>query len=58
MSITKESELLGMKEISEVVGTTLKLMREYAKVGMSTKTLDEYGGELLRVSGLFLYKYQ
>lgn len=51
MSITKESELLGMKEISEVVGTTLKLMREYAKVGMSTKTLDEYGGELLKSYG-------
>ncbi|WP_405328057.1 type I methionyl aminopeptidase [Leeuwenhoekiella sp. LLG6367-2.1] len=51
MSITKESDLLGMKEISEVVGTTLKLMREYAKVGMSTKTLDEYGGELLKSYG-------
>lgn len=47
MSITKESELIGMKRISEVAGTTLKLMREYAKVGMSTKELDEYGGEIL-----------
>ncbi|RXG20677.1 type I methionyl aminopeptidase [Leeuwenhoekiella aequorea] len=51
MSITKESELIGMKEISEVVGTTLKLMREYAKVGMSTKELDEYGGQLLKGYG-------
>ncbi|MEG3659363.1 type I methionyl aminopeptidase [Arenibacter palladensis] len=51
MSITKESELIGMKKISEVVGTTLKLMREYAKVGMSTKELDEYGGEILRSYG-------
>lgn len=51
MSITKESELIGMKEISEVVGTTLKLMREYAKVGMSTKELDEYGGQLLKDYG-------
>ena len=42
MSITTESELIGMKEISEVVGTTLKLMKEYAKVGISTKELDEY----------------
>ena len=47
MSITKESELIGMQKISEVVGTTLKLMREYAKVGMSTKELDQYGGDLL-----------
>jgi len=51
MSITKESELIGMKKISEVVGTTLKLMREYAKVGMSTKELDEYGGEILKSYG-------
>ena len=51
MSITKESELIGMKEISEVVGTRLKLMREYAKVGMSTKELDEYGGYILKSYG-------
>ncbi|MBP0904972.1 type I methionyl aminopeptidase [Mariniflexile gromovii] len=51
MSITKESELIGMKKISEVVGTTLKLMRAYAKVGMSTKELDEYGGEILKRYG-------
>jgi len=51
MSITKQSELIGMQKISEVVGTTLKLMREYAKVGMSTKELDEYGGQILRRYG-------
>jgi len=51
MSISNESELIGMKEVSEVVGTTLKLMIEYAKVGMSTKELDEYGGELLKSYG-------
>lgn len=51
MSITKESELIGMKKISEVVGLTLKLMREYTKVGMSTKELDKYGGEILKSFG-------
>lgn len=51
MSITTESELIGMKKISEVVATTLKLMREYAKVGMSTKELDEYGGQVLKSYG-------
>lgn len=51
MSITTESELIGMKKISEVVGTTLKLMREYAKVGMSTKELDQYGGRILKSYG-------
>ena len=39
MSITKEAELVGMQNISEVVGTTLKLMRAYAQIGMSTKEL-------------------
>ena len=51
MSITKEAEFIGMQKISEVVGTTLKLMRTYAKVGMSTKELDEYGGQILRSYG-------
>jgi len=51
MSITKPSELRGMQAISEVVGTTLKLMREHAKVGMTTKELDEYGGEILKSYG-------
>ncbi|WP_349664099.1 type I methionyl aminopeptidase [Cellulophaga lytica] len=51
MSITTESELLGMIKVSEVVGTTLKLMKEYAKIGMSTKELDAYGGEILKSFG-------
>ncbi|WP_417610515.1 type I methionyl aminopeptidase [Owenweeksia hongkongensis] len=51
MSITKESELVGMQRVSEVVGTTLKLMREYAKAGISTKELDEYGANILKSFG-------
>lgn len=51
MSITTESELIGMQNISEVVGTTLRLMREHAKAGMSTKELDEYGGKILKSYG-------
>jgi methionyl aminopeptidase len=51
MYITKESELIGMKRISEVVGTTLKQMIDYAKIGMSTKELDEYGGDILKSYG-------
>jgi methionyl aminopeptidase len=36
-----------MKKVSEAVAVTLRKMREYAKVGMSTKELDDYGGKLL-----------
>ena len=37
MSITKETELIGMKKASEAVAHTLKEMRNYAKPGMTTK---------------------
>ncbi len=47
MSITKESELNGMKHISEAVAYTLKEMQNFAKPGMSTKELDDYGAQLL-----------
>lgn len=51
MTISKESELIGMKKISDIVARTLKSMREHAKVGMSTKELDEYGGRILQTYG-------
>lgn len=51
MSITKEYELTGMKQISEVVGSTLKEMRNYARPGMTTKELDDYGGKVLNQLG-------
>lgn len=40
-----------MKKVSEVVAITLKLIREYAKIGMSTKELDDYGGIILKSFG-------
>ena len=47
MSITKETELTGMKKASEAVACTLKEMRDYAQPGMSTKELDNYGAKIL-----------
>jgi methionyl aminopeptidase len=47
MSITKETELIGMKKASEAVACTLKEMREYAQPGMTTKQLDDYGAKIL-----------
>ena len=51
MSITKESELRGMQKASDAVAITLKNMREFAKVGMSTKELDDYGSSVLKEFG-------
>ncbi|MFT3823937.1 MAG: type I methionyl aminopeptidase [Chitinophagaceae bacterium] len=51
MSINKESELAGMKRVSEAVALTLKQMTEYAAPGMTTKQLDEYGAQLLNAYG-------
>jgi len=47
MSITNEAELEGMKKASEAVALTLKEMKDYAKPGMTTKQLDEYGAKVL-----------
>lgn len=47
MSITNESELLGMQKISDAVAYTLKAMINYAQIGMTTKELDEYGAKIL-----------
>src|ERR1700743_655666 len=47
MSITKETELIGMQKASEAVAYTLKEMRNYARPGMTTKQLDNYGATLL-----------
>jgi methionyl aminopeptidase len=51
MSITHESELTGLKNVSEAVAFTLKEMRNYAQPGMSTKELDNYGGQILSELG-------
>ncbi|HEY5405636.1 MAG TPA: type I methionyl aminopeptidase [Ginsengibacter sp.] len=51
MSITKESELVGMKKASEAVALTLKEMRKFAQPGMTTKELDNYGGQILNDMG-------
>ena len=51
MSITKEAELIGMKKASDAVACTLKEMSSYARPGMTTKELDEYGAKLLAEFG-------
>lgn len=47
MSITSEADLTGMQKASEAVAITLKKMKDYARPGISTKELDDYGQQLL-----------
>jgi methionyl aminopeptidase len=51
MTISNEEELQGMWAASKAVAATLKQMRAYTQPGMSTKQLDNYGGEILRSFG-------
>lgn len=51
MSITTESELVGMQKASEAVAFALKEMRNFAKPGMTTKELDNFGGKILKEMG-------
>lgn len=51
MSITNEFELIGMKKASEAVALTLKEMRNFAKPGITTKELDNYGAKILNDLG-------
>jgi methionyl aminopeptidase len=51
MSITQESELIEMKKVSDVVAFTLKEMKDFAKPGISTKQLDDFGAEILQDFG-------
>jgi methionyl aminopeptidase len=47
MSITKQSELVGMQRASEAVARTLKEMKDFARPGMTTKQLDDFGAKIL-----------
>jgi methionyl aminopeptidase len=51
MSISTDNEKVGMQQASDAVAVTLKKMREYARPGISTLELDEYGGRLLNELG-------
>lgn len=47
MSIQYEFEWMGMQKVSEVVAYALREMTKYARPGMTTKELDNYGAEIL-----------
>ncbi len=54
--------MIGIKEVSDVVASTLKAMRNYAQPGMTTKELDDFGAGILKDFGarsapLMTYKF-
>ena len=51
MSIANESELIGLQRVSDAIALTLKRMKKYAQAGMSTRELDDYGGQMLEEFG-------
>jgi methionyl aminopeptidase len=51
MSIETEIDLTGIQNAGQAVAVTLRKMREYARPGMSTKELDEYGHSILQSFG-------
>lgn len=51
MSITTEAELAGMQKVSDAVALTLKEMKNYAKPGITTKQLDDFGAAILNDLG-------
>lgn len=51
MIINTAEELEGIKKVSEAVAITLRKMRAYSQIGMSTKEIDEYGKQILEEFG-------
>ncbi len=51
MSIANESELIGLQRVIDAIALTLKRMKKYAQAGMSTRELDDYGGQMLEEFG-------
>lgn len=51
MIIKTDEELQQIKEIGEICGRVLKEMVSYTKPGMTTKEIDQFGGELLEKYG-------
>lgn len=51
MSITSQAELAGIRKAGEAVAMTLRAMQDFARPGMSTATLDQYGAQLLQSRG-------
>lgn len=51
MTVESQQEVEALREIGRIVALTIKEMKQQACVGMTTKTLDEIGGRVLKQYG-------
>lgn len=51
MTVGSQRDIDGLKAIGKIVAITIQEMKQHARVGMTTKELDEYGGQLLQRYG-------
>lgn len=51
MTVQNQEDIQGLKEIGRVIALTIKEMKDCARVGMTTRELDEIGGQVLKKHG-------
>lgn len=51
MTVQNQNDIDGLKKIGKIVALTISEMKNHTRVGMTTKELDEIGGELLKRHG-------
>lgn len=51
MTVGSERDIEALKEIGRIVALAVKEMKRAARVGMTTKELDEIGGRVLQSHG-------
>ncbi|MEK0316754.1 hypothetical protein [Cohnella sp. 56] len=51
MTIGSQSDIDVLKEIGKIVAMTIRAMKRNSRVGITTKELDEIGGQLLNEIG-------
>lgn len=51
MTVSSPEDLQGLKEIGRIVALTVQEMKRSARVGMTTRELDEIGGRFLQTHG-------
>ncbi|MGM1020400.1 MAG: hypothetical protein ACQEXV_07625 [Bacillota bacterium] len=49
--IASQNDIDGLKEIGKIVALTINEMKRHARVGITTKELDDIGGQFLKRHG-------